>query len=164
MHHRLPSHLLAAGLHGTLHGAQRAPARRAVLGLLLAGGLCSPAWSQADTGAPAAAQLAAAQWLAETDAGSHGAAWTLAGAAFRRAVAREQWEAAAQQVLGPLGAVRGREVNGSKATRSLPGAPDGEYLILSFRTEFANKAGAIETLTLVREADGQWRTVGYFIR
>jgi hypothetical protein len=102
--------------------------------------------------------------LAETDAGSHGAAWALAGAKFRNAVSLEQWQGAARQVLGPLGAVRAREANGSKPTRSLPGAPEGDYLIFSYLTDFANKAGAIETLTLAREADGQWRVVGYFVR
>ncbi len=144
--------------------------RRRVVGLLSAAacGVLAPIRVQAQAAAEAAAQTAAqnaaALWLAETDAGSHGAAWALAGANFRGAVNQEQWQGAARQVLGPLGGVRKREANGSKATRSLLGAPDGDYIIFSYLTDFANKAGAIETLTLAKEADGQWRVVGYFIR
>jgi hypothetical protein len=140
--------------------------RRAALAALVASvaglALTAPVRAQADE--EPAVTTAAMQWLAETDAGSHGAAWDLSAAFFRAAVGRATWEGAASQVRQPLGAVRQRERAGAKAVRSLPGAPDGDYRILSFGTEFANKANAIETMTLVREADGQWRVTGYFVR
>jgi hypothetical protein len=111
-----------------------------------------------------AVQTTARHWLAETDAGSHGAAWDLSAALFRGAVGRSGWQGAATQVLEPLGPVVSRELTGMQVTRSLPGAPDNDYRVLSYRTEFARKAGAVETLTLVREDDGQWRVTGYFVR
>jgi hypothetical protein len=144
--------------------------RRHGLGLLsaLACGALVLAWlparAQTEDAAPVEAQVAAEQWLAETDAGNHRAAWALASPRLRGAISLEQWLGATARVLTPLGGVRAREANGSKATRSLPGAPDGDYVIFSYLTDFANKAGAIETMTLAKEADGQWRVVGYFVR
>ena len=49
-------------------------------------------------------------------------------------------------------------------TKSFPGAPDGEYSLLVFRSTFANKTDSRETVTLEREADGNWRVIGYFVR
>ncbi len=52
------------------------------------------------------------------------------------------------------------------ATRrtSLPGAPDGEYVVIQYRSEFENKSNAVETVTPMRDADGEFRVSGYFIR
>jgi hypothetical protein len=46
----------------------------------------------------------------------------------------------------------------------LPGAPDGEYVVLHFNAAFDKKMAALETITVLREQDGQWRVVGYFVR
>jgi hypothetical protein len=46
----------------------------------------------------------------------------------------------------------------------LPGAPDGDYAVIQFSTEFAHKRTARETVTPMRDADGEWRVSGYFIR
>ena len=47
---------------------------------------------------------------------------------------------------------------------SLPGAPDGEYVVILFKTSFEGKAEAVETVTPMRDADGEWRVAGYYIR
>ncbi len=48
-------------------------------------------------------------------------------------------------------------------TKTFPGAPDGDYALLVFRTSFAKKIDSRETVTLEHEADGAWRVIGYFI-
>ena len=58
----------------------------------------------------------------------------------------------------PLGAVLSREAAGEE---TVPAPPYG-YRMVKFRTRFANKANAVETLSLVREG-GAWRVVGYTI-
>lgn len=58
-------------------------------------------------------------------------------------------------VRTPLGAVVSRELIGEE---NVPAPPYG-YQVVKFRTSYANKAGAIETLSLVREG-GEWRVVG----
>ena len=64
----------------------------------------------------------------------------------------------------PLGAFEQRAVVSTRFEKSFGGAPDGEYAIVVFRTSFANRTDAEETVTLEREADGMWRVVGYAIR
>ena len=47
---------------------------------------------------------------------------------------------------------------------SLPGAPDGKYVVIQFDTSFENKKAAIETITPMLDKDGKWRVSGYYIR
>ena len=47
---------------------------------------------------------------------------------------------------------------------SLPGAPDGEYVVLQFDTSFANKKEAVETVTPMLDKDGKWKVSGYYIK
>jgi hypothetical protein len=57
-----------------------------------------------------------------------------------------------------------RRVKGAQYATSLPGAPDGEYVVIQYDTSFAHKASAVETITPMRDGDGQWRVSGYFIK
>lgn len=112
----------------------------------------------------AQARTAAMAWLNQTDAGEHGAAWTSASAIFRNAVTLARWQQAVQGVRGPLGELRNRKEKSLMLTRTLPGAPDGQYAVIQFDTGFASKAQSVETVTTVQDADGSWRVTGYFIR
>jgi hypothetical protein len=49
-------------------------------------------------------------------------------------------------------------------TTQLPGAPDGEYVVLQYDTSFEHKKTAIETVTPVMDKDGKWRVSGYYIK
>jgi hypothetical protein len=49
-------------------------------------------------------------------------------------------------------------------TKSLPGAPDGEYVVIQYDTGFEHKQSAVETVTPMLDKDGKWRVSGYFIR
>lgn len=107
---------------------------------------------------------AAEAWLAVLDAADYGATWDAAATLLRNAVPRAGWERAARGTRGALGAVQQREVAGAQFTRTLPGAPDGDHVVIQYRTRFEHKAAAVETVTPMRDADGQWRVSGYFIR
>ena len=74
------------------------------------------------------------------------------------------WPISLKQVRPPLGALSQRGLLATQFRRSIPGAADGDYAIVVFRTTFAKKMDARETLTLEREPDGVWRVIGYFIR
>ncbi len=47
---------------------------------------------------------------------------------------------------------------------SLPGAPKGQYVVVQYKTSFANKPSAIETITPMLEKDKKWRVSGYYIK
>jgi len=61
-------------------------------------------------------------------------------------------------------AVTSRKLVSSESRRSLPGAPDGEYVVIQYDTQFAHKAHAVETLVPMRERDGSWKASGYFVK
>ena len=110
------------------------------------------------------AQEAARAWLALTDRGDYAKSWDEAAALFRNAITRPAWQAALTSVRTPLGALKARRLRSATPTHSLPGAPDGNYVVIQFDTSFEHKASAIETVTPMQEADGTWRVSGYYIR
>jgi hypothetical protein len=56
-----------------------------------------------------------------------------------------------------------RTVRSTTFTHSLPGAPDGDYVIIEYDTRFEKKTQSIETVTPMRDTDGTWKVAGYFI-
>jgi Protein of unknown function (DUF4019) len=117
-----------------------------------------------DSDAVAKAQVAAKSWLALTDSAKYGQSWDDAASFFKGAITKADWEKAVRGVRSPLGAVKARKVKSTTFTRTLPGAPDGEYVVIQFETQFENKASAIETVTPMHDKDGAWRVSGYVIR
>jgi hypothetical protein len=110
------------------------------------------------------AQAAANSWLALTDAAKYGPSWDEAASYFKAAVTKANWETALKGVRSPLGVVKSRKLRAATFSRTLPGAPDGEYVVIQFDTQFQNKAEAVETITPMHEKDGSWRVSGYFIK
>ena len=69
-----------------------------------------------------------------------------------------------QSVRKPLGKTLNRELKTSTYRTTLPGAPDGEYVVIQFETSFENKKSAIETITPALDKEGKWRVSGYYIK
>lgn len=97
----------------------------------------------------------ARQWLALVDQGRWDESYRATGAPFRKLNTAQVWATVSQKVRAPLGAVISRTFIREE---NLPAPPYG-YEVVKFRTSYANKAEAIETVTLERE-DGSWRVVG----
>lgn len=112
----------------------------------------------------AAGKSAALAWLALIDSGDYAASWKAAAALFRKRVSQSQWQAAAARARGPLGALKSRTVQSATFLRSIPGAPAGKYVIVTFASSFENRAAATETVTPKLDSDGTWRVSGYYIR
>ena len=134
----------------------------AVVGVMVV--LTATAAPRAQDWEVAAAGQAADTWLALVDARNYAASWDLAATFFKDNVTPEQWAVSAGEARRPLGAMRLREIRAARRVSTLPGVPDGDYVVFQFDTIFAGKAAAVETVTFVREDDGLWRAVGYFVR
>ena len=111
-----------------------------------------------------AAQKADLTWLSLVDSGQYAQSWQTASAAFRAAVSKPQWEQALKSVRAPLGKLNKRVLQRATATTSLPGAPDGSYVVATFNSSFEHKDAAIETVVATLDKDGSWRISGYFIK
>jgi hypothetical protein len=118
----------------------------------------------ADTDRERVAVNAAEKWVALVDAGEYTTSWNEATEYFKAAVSSGQWAQTVQTVRGLLGNVISRKVKSRTYYTSLPGAPDGEYVVIQFDTTFRNKKAALETITPMRDKDGRWRVSGYFIK
>jgi hypothetical protein len=110
------------------------------------------------------AVTAAKAWLALVDAGKYDASWQQSGAMIRGALTQEQWDKTITAARGPLGALRSRSLSMRQEATTLPGAPDGHYVVMQFAATYEHKASAVETVTTTLESDHAWRVVGYYIR
>lgn len=111
-----------------------------------------------------AAVSAAKAWLSLVDNEEYAGSWDEAAQYFKAAVSKEKWEQMAQATRQPLGKNISRELESKNYRMSLPGAPDGKYVVIQFKASFENKKSSIETITPMLDKDGKWRVSGYFIK
>jgi hypothetical protein len=136
-----------------------------VLRVIVAGLMFTAASVNAQDGDKVAkAEAAALAWLTLTDAGDYPRSWDQAAGYFQASISKPNWTNAVGKIRQPLGRLISRRVKSAKFTRSLPGAPDGEYVVIQYDTQFEHKDGAIETVTPLLEKDDSWKVSGYFIR
>jgi hypothetical protein len=117
-----------------------------------------PAFGQGE----AAAQRDALAWLVLVDQKKYKESWQRASRIFQSGVTAAEWEAQVKRVRDMVGELDSRKFKSVKKTKSLPGAPDGDYEVLEFDASFTQKATAVETVVMSQE--GSWKVAGYFIR
>ena len=110
-----------------------------------------------------AAETAALAWLGLIDAGNYARSWTDAAFSFRQRISQSQWQTAAANARSPFGALKSRALRSATLKSTLPGAPDGQYVVIQYASSFEHKASAIETVTPMLDTDGKWRVSGYYI-
>ena len=131
-----------------------------VAGFMIAG--CSSQESHAEK--ENAAVAAAEKWLEVIDAGEYGKARMEASELFRASVGSDQWEQSMREIHKPMGKLLSRKVKTQRYMDQLPGAPDGEYVIIEFDASYENKKETVETVTPMLEKSGEWRVSGYYIK
>jgi hypothetical protein len=112
----------------------------------------------------APALLAANKWLALVDNEKYTESWKEAADLFRYTVQSDLWVASMKALRKPLGKLISRNVETEVYKTSLPGAPDGQYVVIEFKSSFEHKKTAVETVTPMLGKDGVWRVSGYFIK
>ena len=110
------------------------------------------------------AEKSAMSWLTLVDNGDYGKSWDEAAILFQKAISKEDWVKTIKGVRPPLGEVEKRKFESATYMTEVPGAPDGEYVVIQYFTVFSNKASAIETITPMKEKDGSWKVSGYYIK
>jgi DNA-binding CsgD family transcriptional regulator len=131
------------------------------LGLLALAAL--PQVASAPSSKPAAADVtpnaeivdAARQWLALVDQDRWDDSYRATGASFRKMNTAQVWADVSEKMRAQFGAAKSRTF---LSEEYLPAPPYG-YEVVKFRASYANKAEAVETVTLNRE-NGVWHVVG----
>lgn len=130
----------------------------AILGVFA---ICSQAHASEEK--EAAALRAAESWLVLVDAGNYSESWDAAAGYLQNAVGRDQLKQALDAARRPLGKALSRQLKSKSFMTALPGAPDGQYVVIQFETSFEHKRSGIETVTPMMDRDGRWRVSGYYI-
>ena len=107
---------------------------------------------------------AAGSWLALVDSGKYSDSWSEAAQLFKERITLQEWESALQSVRTPLSKVASRKLKSTRYTETLPGAPDGEYIVIQYETHFEKKRSVLETIAPMKDKNGQWRVSGYYIK
>jgi hypothetical protein len=110
------------------------------------------------------AQHSQVPWLQLIDSGKYADSWQEAAQTFHAHIAKDKWVAAMKLNRAPLGKMISRTLTSARFTKSLAGAPDGQYVVIVYETRYEHKQAAVETVTSVQELDGDWRVAGYFIK
>jgi hypothetical protein len=110
-----------------------------------------------------AAQRQALGFMGYLDQGRYADSYAYTGMPIRTQLDREAFAAEIAKTRNGTGALQGRELIDSAYTTSVPGAPDGQYVVLHYHANFAIRQDVVETVTLAF-AKGYWRVVGYYLK
>jgi uncharacterized protein DUF4019 len=118
----------------------------------------------ADSEGEKAALKASEAWLDLVDSGKYDASWEEASLYFKNSIKKEEWISTIKAVREPFGKFVKRTFKSKQSVESMPGAPDGDYVIIQYDTSFENKKAAVETVVPMLEKDGKWKISGYYVR
>ena len=123
----------------------------------------APAADPATAAKEAAAAKAAGEWLKLIDGAEYGKAWDESASVFRERVTRQQWVDGVPKNRSEFGAFKSRTPTGTAYRTSIPGAPEGEYVMVRFTSDFEKNPASEEVVTVMLQS-GAWRPVGYLLR
>ena len=105
---------------------------------------------------------ASKQWLELIDKGHYSESWENASLLMKKTIQKDGWEKLMTQTRKPLGNVISREVMDQRTAKNPPGMPAGDYIVMFYKTSFANRSTAYELTTLFLQ-NGKWSVVTYQI-
>ncbi len=126
--------------------------------------LCAVGFAQDEAAKKKEAQASAESWLALVDAGNYGQSWEQAASFFKGKVSKADWEKMVGSVRSQVGKSENRTLSSAQYMTTLPGAPDGQYVVIQYKSAFTNQPTTIETIVPMLDTDGKWRVSGYFIK
>jgi Protein of unknown function (DUF4019) len=110
-----------------------------------------------------AAQRQALGFVGYLDQGRFADSYAYTGMLIRAQLDRDAFSTQIQKTRVGTGALQSRELIDAGYTTTVSGAPEGQYVVLHYHANFANRQDAVETLWLSL-AKGYWRVVGYNIK
>ncbi|MFC2048751.1 DUF4019 domain-containing protein [Elusimicrobiota bacterium] len=110
------------------------------------------------------AKKTALKWIKLLDSGKIFTSWEKAGELFRESISLKDWNSQLEKIRKSYGKVIKRELLTVKYYNNLPDVPEGEYVILQFKTCFKNREDVIENIIPQKENQKKWRVAGYSMR
>ena len=135
-----------------------------VMGILAEAGVTKVSFERNEDASSTTVFQQAERWLEVIDQDNYLRSWDETAEHFRKLVPRENWHSMMNAVRHPLGKRVARQFEKEQEVKSLPGGPEGEYLIMTFKAQFEHMKATTETVTAYKEKDGKWRVCGYYIK
>ena len=107
---------------------------------------------------------AAESWLALVDKEKYPESWEGLANLLKRNIEKEKWVDDLNRFRKPLGKLIERKLIDRQHVTDSSEAPGGEYLIFQYQTSFENRKPIVEVVSVIKDADGKWKTLGYFIK
>jgi hypothetical protein len=111
-----------------------------------------------------AAVGAARDWLALLDKHDVKQLYATSGKRFRDGISEGKWGEVAESGRKQFGAVKSRTLLGAEAPPETANRPKGDFMTVTFRSDFEKRGVGTESLTLESDADGKWRVIGYLMK
>jgi Protein of unknown function (DUF4019) len=102
-------------------------------------------------------------FLGYLDHGRYADSYAYTGMLIRAKLDRDAFAKQIEKTRAGTGALLARELMDASFTTTVPGAPEGEYVVLHYGASFADRQEAVETVIL-SFAKGYWRVNGYNIK
>ena len=137
-----------------------------ILGLIFGASTVVAADPKADSKTEARDSLALASansWMALVDKKQYKQSWEEAAVFFKSKVSSREWEQTVEAVRSPFGALVSRKLKSKTYTKALPGAPEGEYVVIQYEAQYKNRKNVTETVTPMLD-ESVWRVSGYFAK
>jgi len=97
-------------------------------------------------------------WLSLVDNGSYLQTWEYLSDIFKSALTKDRWVDDLNDNRKPLGKLIKREQQHVTASSD---ASVGDYLIFQYQSSFEKKTSANETVSVIKDRDGNWKILGY---
>lgn len=110
--------------------------------------------------AVSAATEQAAHWLDALDSGDYDGSWNNVAAVMKEGRRQDDWVTDVAAPRATLGKPIMRDLQHAEFARTVRGAPQGEYVVATYVTQFANAPPTAETILLTLEGK-EWRVAGY---
>ena len=110
-----------------------------------------------------AAERQALGFLGYLDHARYKDSYAYTGMLIRSSLDRESFAKQIEKARAGSGAMLSRNLIDAAYSTTVPGAPEGQYVILHYGTSFANRQNTVETVTLAFAKD-YWRVSGYYIK
>lgn len=111
-----------------------------------------------------AAQEAADAWLVPVDSMDYRTSYQQASPLLQEQTSETQWVQTLRTTFGAMGSFISRAPQGREFRTALPGAPEGEYVIVTYNSRYTQAEDAVETVVMAKSATGEWQTAGYDVR
>jgi len=117
-----------------------------------------------DSGKEQLARESAERFLALVDSGKYQECWEDASALLKSKIDKEAWVKNLADSRKRTGAIQGRTKSKAVYSTHAMDSPDGEYIVLTYESNFTNYQDLKETVTVTLDSDARWKIAGYFVQ